>query len=323
MTDLVLGVALETGYALAGDPAQPLPDTAVAFDRNRIRAALTTLESIGVHFLLLDDDLGPLREGSRWIPRPDPTVFCSFVAQLCSRLGLVVTTQTAQLEPFHVAKHLQTVDNASHGRAGWNVHIGQSAMAAEHIGRGERMSPEDELAEAGEFADVVTKLWDSWEDGAVIRDVERGLYLDVDRVHHIHFRGRFLGVRGPSLHPRSPQGRPPILTRVVDAGTATFAQDWADVAIVPDGTPAPQAERTLLEVRVTGRETAASLLERVSTAGADGILLTCPVGAALPTTQIAELAAGMPLRRLPNGTSLRDAFGLAAASNQYTQARRA
>lgn len=319
MADLVLGVALATGYALAGDPARL--DTAAAFDRDRMRQALTGLEAAGVHFLLLDDDLGPLWDDGRWIPRPDPTVFCSFVAQLADRIGLVVTTQTAQLEPFHVAKHLQTVDNASHGRAGWNVRIGQSAMAVEHIGRGSRMPPEEELSEAGEFADVVTKLWDSWEEGAVIRDAEHGLYLDIDRVHHIHFRGRFLSVRGPSLHPRSPQGRPPILTRAGDAGSAAFARAWADVALVPDGTAPPGTPRTLLDVEVTGQETAADLRDRVAAADADGVLLSCPAGAALPGALIAELAAGLPLRSVPGGASLRDVFGLGVAANQYTQAR--
>ncbi|GAA3060287.1 LLM class flavin-dependent oxidoreductase [Pseudonocardia yunnanensis] len=323
MADLVLGVALATGYALAGDPSHALPDTTAAFDRDRMRTALTALEQAGVHFLLFDDDLGPLREGDRWIPRPDPTVFCSFIAQLCTRLGLVITTQTAQLEPFHVAKHLQTVDNASHGRAGWSVRVGQSAMAVAHIGRGTKMSAEDELAEAGEFADVVTKLWDSWEAGAVIRDVERGLYLDLDRVHHINFRGRFLSVRGPSLHPRSPQGRPPIFTRVVDAGTAGFAKDWADVAIAADEATAPGTPRTLLEVPLTGQETAADLREQVSTACADGLVLVCPAGAALPLSAISELAAGLPLRRLPPRASLREALGLDVADNQYTRARRA
>ena len=37
--------------------------------------------------------------------------------------------------------------------------------------------------EAGDAIEVVSRLWDSWEDDAVIRDVPTGRYVDRDKLH--------------------------------------------------------------------------------------------------------------------------------------------
>jgi len=69
-------------------------------------------------------------------------------------------------------------------------------------------SNEERYARAQDFVDVVTKLWDSWEDDALLVDRESGDYVDTAKVHAINHVGQYLKVRGPFSAPRSPQGRP-------------------------------------------------------------------------------------------------------------------
>ncbi|WP_117038831.1 LLM class flavin-dependent oxidoreductase, partial [Klebsiella pneumoniae] len=59
---------------------------------------------------------------------------------------------------------------------------------------------------ASEFIDVVTRLWDSWEDGAAIFDKAHGVFADAGKVHHLDYQGEYFRVRGPLNVPRPPQG---------------------------------------------------------------------------------------------------------------------
>ena len=56
--------------------------------------------------------------------------------------------------------------------------------------------------EAADAIEVVVRLWDSWEDDAVIRDAATGRYVDRDKLHYIDFEGEFFSVKGPSITPR-------------------------------------------------------------------------------------------------------------------------
>jgi FMN-dependent oxidoreductase (nitrilotriacetate monooxygenase family) len=70
---------------------------------------------------------------------------------------------------------------------------------------------------------VVTALWDSWEDNALVVDVDAGVFADPDKVHEIDHRGRFYQVRGPLNAVRSPQGRPLL----VQAGSSEDGKAFA------------------------------------------------------------------------------------------------
>jgi len=121
-------------------------------------------------------------------------------------VGLVPAATVTHTEPFHLSKAIATLDFVSQGRAGW-----QPSDVA-HPGRGRPVRPLRTAApaevlwrEAGEAVEVVVRLWDSWEDDAVIRDVSTGRYVDRDKLHYIDSAGELLSVRGPSITPRSPQ----------------------------------------------------------------------------------------------------------------------
>lgn len=178
--------------------------------------------------------------------RLDAVLIASYVAPLTRRIGLVPTVTTAHPEPFHVATGIQTLDFASRGRAGVRLVAGASAAERANFGRratgvdaiptSGRVEDSPEIVaafrEAGEFADVLSRLWDSWQDDAIIRDAETGRFLDADRVHNIEFEGEFFSVTGASIVPRSPQGRPLLTVLAHQTVPYRLAAEHADLVYV-------------------------------------------------------------------------------------------
>jgi alkanesulfonate monooxygenase SsuD/methylene tetrahydromethanopterin reductase-like flavin-dependent oxidoreductase (luciferase family) len=58
---------------------------------------------------------------------------------------------------------------------------------------------------------VAFKLWDSWDDDAIIGDKAAGIWADDAKVHPISRHGRYFSVEGPLNVPRSPQGYPVLV----------------------------------------------------------------------------------------------------------------
>jgi FMN-dependent oxidoreductase (nitrilotriacetate monooxygenase family) len=81
----------------------------------------------------------------------------------------------------------------------------------------------DRYERAEEFFDVVTGLWDSWEDDAFVRDKASGLYFHPEKVHALNHRGKHLSVAGPLNIARPPQGHPVI----AQAGSSTSGRAFA------------------------------------------------------------------------------------------------
>jgi alkanesulfonate monooxygenase SsuD/methylene tetrahydromethanopterin reductase-like flavin-dependent oxidoreductase (luciferase family) len=64
--------------------------------------------------------------------------------------------------------------------------------------------------QAGEWMDVVTKLWESWEPDAYVGDQEAPRLIDHTKVHPINHVGEFFKVRGPLNTLPGPQRRPVV-----------------------------------------------------------------------------------------------------------------
>jgi FMN-dependent oxidoreductase (nitrilotriacetate monooxygenase family) len=99
--------------------------------------------------------------------------------------------------------------------------------------------------------EVVTKLWDCWEDDAFVADQATGRYADPSRVHAIEHRGTYFSVRGPLTVPRSPQGRPVLVQAGSSEGGRTLAARFADAVFTSQTTlPTAQAFYTEMKERV-------------------------------------------------------------------------
>ncbi|MFB6817404.1 LLM class flavin-dependent oxidoreductase [Streptomyces sp. NPDC056347] len=175
-------------------------------------------------------------------PGPDALAVLARVAPATRRIGLVPTVTTTHTEPFHVSSAVATLDWVSRGRAGWRAEVSATEAEARLFGRRPAAPAEELWREAGECADAGARLWDSWEDGAEIRDVATGRFIDRGRLHHIDFEGAFFSVRGPAIVPRPPQGRPVTVIDATGGPARGTAARHADVALVRATTPERAAE---------------------------------------------------------------------------------
>src|ERR1700761_619932 len=182
---------------------------------------VTIEDSLG---LQSDDPVEPDDRTDRVRGRLDAVLIAARIAPRTRGIGFVPTATVNQTEPFHVSKSIATLDYVSTGRAGVRVQISARHEVADHFGRRAlprlsgaaitdptgRQQLDEYFAEAADYVEVLRRLWDSWEDGAEIRDVATGRFIDRDKLHYIDFEGRWFSVKGPSITPRPPQGQPII-----------------------------------------------------------------------------------------------------------------
>lgn len=221
------------------------------------RDVVVEQDRLGVDAVTIEDSFtaGPVDaagdlDTSTVVGRLDALLVANAVAPATRALGLVPTVSVTHTEPFHVATGLQTLDHVSQGRAGWRIQVSPTPREAALFGRRPGGDEASVLFdEAREVAEVVSRLWDSWDDDAIIRDVTTGRFIDRDRIHNAEFAGSFVSVHGASIVPRSPQGRPPVFSLAHRADAAAFAVDAADVVLVTPGYDGREARDLLDEVR--------------------------------------------------------------------------
>ncbi|MFF8766846.1 LLM class flavin-dependent oxidoreductase [Nocardiopsis dassonvillei] len=153
----------------------------------------------------------------------EPITLLSAMAAVTERVGLIATASTGYYPPYLLARAFASLDHISGGRAGWNIVTSGREDEAANFGLDQVPEHADRYARAAEFTDVVVKLWDSWEDGALRLDAEEGVFADPDRVHAIDHEGERFRVRGPLNSPRPPQGRPVL----VQAGSSEDGREFA------------------------------------------------------------------------------------------------
>ncbi|MGP0221423.1 MULTISPECIES: LLM class flavin-dependent oxidoreductase [unclassified Paenarthrobacter] len=250
-------VALE----LDGDGAHPaawrkaLHDPQALLGGQRIRETVQAADIAGFHLATFKDSR-VVDKGTTGIPvRLDAIQRAAFAAPVTRSLGLVPEAGTLFTEPFHLATQLASLDYSSHGRAGWLVNADNFAAEARSVGR--TPLPGDEvISEAADVVQANRRLWDSWEDDAVIRDVATGRYLDRGKLHYADFEGERFAVKGPSIIPRPLQGQlvvfaPASLLPAVEADVALVSAGTADdLAQAAQEAAAAGAQRTVVELDV-------------------------------------------------------------------------
>jgi alkanesulfonate monooxygenase SsuD/methylene tetrahydromethanopterin reductase-like flavin-dependent oxidoreductase (luciferase family) len=164
----------------------------------------------------------------------DPLPLIGSLIGVTRRIGLGAAWTVDYTEPYNVARVFATLDHLSYGRTAWIARMFGTAALEPRIGRpGGPDDPAAYCARAGEFIDVVGKLWDSWQDAAFALDKPSGMFVDPALVHPIHHVGKHFSVRGPLNVPRPPQGNPVL---VLQDPTTTigrqFAASTADVLLM-------------------------------------------------------------------------------------------
>ena len=153
----------------------------------------------------------------------EPMTILSALAAVTKHLGLVATSTTTFNEPYTLARQFASLDQISGGRSGWNLVTSNNEDDALNYSLDQHPAHADRYERAIEFAEVVTGLWDSWDEDAFIRDKDSGVFFDPSKLHPLHHKGKHFQVRGPLNVARSPQGRPVL----VQAGASGTGRDVA------------------------------------------------------------------------------------------------
>jgi FMN-dependent oxidoreductase (nitrilotriacetate monooxygenase family) len=221
------------------------------------------IERAGFDYLLIEDSI---YVGQNWqdsrdiflkngmsIPRQEPTVVATLMAQATKHLGIVPTLSTFAYHPYLVARIVGTLDQVSAGRGGWNMVTGSSDFSAQNFGM-DALPPHDTRYEmAHEFVEIVTRLWDSWEPGAIVADRKTGVLIDPAKVHTIDYRGKYYASRGPLNSGPAPQGRPVIAQAGGSGPGRAIAAKYADTIVAhPKGVEAMKEYRNDVRQQMIG-----------------------------------------------------------------------
>jgi alkanesulfonate monooxygenase SsuD/methylene tetrahydromethanopterin reductase-like flavin-dependent oxidoreductase (luciferase family) len=183
---------------------------------NALAAQVKKAEEGGLDFGFFADRLGqrPLNDLSPQAVPFEPTTLVAALATVVRRIGLIATAATTQHEPYNLARRFASLDTISKGRAGWNVVVPPGATARDQ-----------------EYLDVVSGLWDSWEDDAFVYDKASGRFFLPEKMHLLDHKGEYFTVRGPLNVNRSPQGKP-VVSHVLTADTAEIAARSAELVFI-------------------------------------------------------------------------------------------
>jgi len=351
---LRLAVALD-GYGWHPEAWRHTPDLPPVTSGRYWSSLATTSERGLLDFITFDDALTAQRRRRpdiepRWLAgRPDAVLVAARVAPATKHIGLIPVATVTHTEPFHVSKAIATLDFVSHGRAGWQVRVSGTAHEAELFGRRD-IQGVDLFDEASDAVEVVRRLWDSWEDDAIIRDVATGRFVDRDKLHYIDFTGKYFSVKGPSITPRPPQGQPVVsalahatpiyefASRSTDLVFITPKDDdslqtiltevaglkvYADLYVTFDGTADARSDALVFDGTPTEL---VDLMLHWQQSGVDGVRLRPAVNATDLPVIVDEVVpllqrAGRFRTAYTDGETLRARLGLPVAENRYARSR--
>ncbi|MGP9537380.1 LLM class flavin-dependent oxidoreductase [Brachybacterium sp. AOP43-C2-M15] len=250
-----------------------------------------------------------------------PIHVASHLAPLTEAVGLLPRTDAIYVEPFHLATQLMSLDHITHGRAGWLLSAETDPAVPATVGR-TVLDLDATAREAADVLEAVRRVWDSWAPDAVVRDTERGVYVDASRLQYADVEAETFSVRGPAITPRSPQGLLPVL--VADTDRAAVGEHTTE-----------RADGRVLDLDVSGGARAdalSTLIREATTHTADGAsvrlvrLVGLDLEADAPGT-VAELATALRAEGLiapapRDGQDLRTQLGLEPAPFHRDPARR-
>ena len=199
----------------------------------------------------------PLRAGTQ-VPVNDPFMLVSAMAAVTENLGFGVTAGTGYEHPYPFARRLATLDHLTQGRIGWNVVTGYLPSAARNMGQDDQLEHDERYNHADEYLEVIYKLLEgSWEEDAVVKDTERGIFTDPAKVHEINHEGKYFKVPGIAITEPSPQRTPVVFQAGTSPRGLKFASENAEAVFVTSPT------KELLKATVT------KIRDEVEAAGRD------------------------------------------------------
>jgi len=182
-------------------------------------------------------------------PVNDPFLLVPAMAAATRHLGFGVTGTLTYEPPYSLARTLSTLDHLSEGRFAWNIVTGYLASAARAFGLRDQLTHDERYDYGEEYMEIVYKLWEgSWEEGAVQRDKERGIFADPQRVHPVVHQGKYFQMEGYHICEPSPQRTPVLFQAGASTRGKAFAARHAECVFISGLTP-EMAARTVKDLR--------------------------------------------------------------------------
>lgn len=178
--------------------------------------------------------------------RFEPLTLISALSAVTEKIGLVATASTTYSDPYNLARKFASVDHLSKGRAAWNIVTSYYENDALNFSLPAHPEHDERYEIADEFVDVVKKLWNSWEDDALVRDKEAGIYFDKNKLHTTDHVGKYFSVKGPLNASRPIQGHPVLVQAGSSPRGKAFAAKTAEVIFT--------AQQTLAEAQAFYRD---------------------------------------------------------------------
>jgi FMN-dependent oxidoreductase (nitrilotriacetate monooxygenase family) len=187
--------------------------------------------------------------GAVQVPVNDPMLLIPAMAAVTKNLGFGVTANLTYEQPYGFARRMSTLDHLTGGRIGWNIVTGYLDSAARAVGLTGQTAHDDRYDLADEYMELVYKLWEgSWEDGAVLRDRERGVYADPAKVHLVHHEGKQYKVDAMHLSEPSPQRTPVLYQAGSSPRGSRFAATHAECVFL-NGQSQPGVQKIVQGIR--------------------------------------------------------------------------
>ena len=200
--------------------------------------AVFIADVIGYYDVYKGDNHHALHQGVQ-IPVNDPLQLAGPIAQATQHLGIGVTASTSFEHPYTFARRLSTADHHTKGRVGWNIVTSYLESGAKNVGEAGLRRHDNRYDVASEYVEVLYKLLEgSWEDGAVVRDRERGVFTVPEKVHEIGHKGKYFDVPGYHLCEPSPQRTPVLFQAGASGAGKAFAAEHAECVFVSTPTRA-------------------------------------------------------------------------------------
>ncbi|MCT1803193.1 LLM class flavin-dependent oxidoreductase [Kocuria carniphila] len=194
--------------------------------------ALFLADVVGIYDIYKNSAAPSVSDGAQ-VPVNDPFMQISAMAAVTEHLGFGVTSAVTYEQPYTLARKYATLDHLTKGRVGFNVVTSYLPSAAENQGLPRQIEHDTRYEIAEEFLDVCYKLWEgSWEDGAVVKDREAGVYADTQKVHPIQHSGKYFTVPGAALTEPSPQRTPLIFQAGASSRGQAFAGRHAEAVFI-------------------------------------------------------------------------------------------
>lgn len=141
-------------------------------------------------------------------PNHDPVSLVTYLSAVVKKLGFAVTMSTTFYNPFMLTRKLSTLDHLTEGRIGWNIVCSIASLEARNFGLDDLPPHDERYDRADEYMDLCYRLWSSWDDDAMVMDMDNIVFAHPDKVHKVDFKGRWYRSEGPFQVIPSPQGRP-------------------------------------------------------------------------------------------------------------------